>query len=79
MGNRYVVYAKVGELGLDLAPMPYQSERQALIEAGKLLDEYQGKALIEILLNDIPPSLWGPDRIKKWDRENRPLPPEEVN
>jgi hypothetical protein len=75
MADQYVLKANVGRLELDLIDMPCQTEREALAKAGDIFDQFEGNARIEILLNDMPPPLWGVTRLEEWNREGRPLPP----
>jgi hypothetical protein len=75
MADQYVLKANVGRLELDLIDMPCQTEREALAKAGKIFDQFEGNARIEILLNDMRPALWGVTRLEEWNREGRPLPP----
>jgi len=75
MADQYIVKANVGRLELDLIDMPCQTEREALAKAGEIFDQFEGNARIEILLNDMPPPLWGVTRLEEWNREGRPLPP----
>ena len=75
MADQYGLKANVGRLELDLIDMPCQTEREALAKAGKIFDQFEGNAKIEILLNDVRPSLWGVTRLEEWNREGRPLPP----
>jgi hypothetical protein len=69
MADQYVVKATVGRLELDLIDMPCQTEREALAKAGDIFDQFEGNARIEILLNDMPPPLWGGTRLEEWNRE----------
>ena len=55
----------------------FDCERKALIRAGELFDQYRSTVTLQILLNDMRPAMRGIDWMMKWNRNGRPLPPEE--
>jgi hypothetical protein len=76
MTDRYILAGSRG--GHSSIPAePFDSERKALIRAGELFDKYGSAVTLEICLNDMRPALRGIDWMMRWNRNGRPLPPEE--
>ena len=57
----------------------FPTERQALIKAAELFDEYGSRALLEIRWNDILPALHNAKWMAKWNLNGRRIFPEAAN